>query len=233
MTMKKGLNIFLVIVMVLAIVFHFLVTQTDYISKLFGTNLNQKEVMVATKVINEGDELSPDKVTLKYIDTNLILKNPNNEDDQTYVFKTIDELNQGLVATQTIVPGEQITKSKVESKTDAANPKKLMYAITVDYLSTVGNSLYVGDKPILWHSWTEGSGSEAVKYTDKVFNVPVEILALKDGDGNLINTDRTQPAIIPSVAIIRVDESDVMKLEECMGQSGNKFFFVKEISAQQ
>jgi hypothetical protein len=108
-----------------------------------------------------------------------------------------------------------------------------MYAITVDYLSTVGNSLYVGDKPILWHSWTSGSGQDAEKYTEKVFSVPVEILALKDGDGNLINTDRTQAAIIPSVAIIRVDENDIVKLEECMGQTGNKFFFVKEISAQQ
>lgn len=231
--MKKGLNIVLIVVMVLSIVFHFLVTQTDYISRLFGIKLNQREVMVATKVINEGDELTSDKITLKYIDTDSILTNPNNKDDANYVFKSTDELSQGLVATQRIVPGEQITKDKVESTTDASNPKKLMYAITVDYLSTVGNSLYVGDKPILWHSWTSGSGQDAEKYTEKVFSVPVEILALKDGDGNLINTDRTQAAIIPSVAIIRVDESDIVKLEECMGQTGNKFFFVKEISAQQ
>lgn len=231
--MKKGLNIVLIVVMVLSIVFHFLVTQTDYISQLFGIKLNQREVMVATKVINEGDELTSDKITLKYIDTNLILTNPNNKDDANYVFKSTDELSQGLVATQRIVPGEQITKDKVESTIDASNPKKLMYAITVDYLSTVGNSLYVGDKPILWHSWTSGSGQGAEKYTEKVFSVPVEILALKDGNGNLINTDRTQAAIIPSVAIIRVDESDIVKLEECMGQTGNKFFFVKEISAQQ
>jgi len=229
--MKKG-NIVLIIIMVLAIVFHFLVTQTDYISRLFGTKLNQKEVMVATKVINQGDELSTDKVTLKYINTDEILKNPNNKDDEAFVYKSIDELAQGLVATQRIIPGEQITKDKIESKTDASNPKKLMYAITVDYLSTVGNSLYVGDKPILWHSWAEGSGEEAEKYTEKVFNVPVEILALKDGDGNKINIDRTQPSIIPSVAIIRVDESDIIKLEECMGQPDNKFFFVKDISAQ-
>lgn len=231
--MKKGLNIFLIIVMVLSVVFHFLVTQTDYISQMFGIKLNQREVMVATKVINEGDEITPDKVTLKYIDTNLILRNPNNKDDANYVFKSSDQLAQGLVATQRIVPGEQITKDKVESKSDASNPKKLMYAITVDYLSTVGNSLYVGDKPILWHSWTERTGQQTEKYTDKVFNVPVEILALKDGDGNLINTDRTQPAIIPSVAIIRVDENDIVRLEECMGLPGNKFFFVKEISPHQ
>lgn len=231
--MKKGLNIFLVTVMVLSVVFHFLVTQTDYISQLFGVKLNQRGVIVATKVINVGDEITLDKVTLKYIDTDLILKNPNNKDDADYVFRSLEQLSQGLVATQRIVPGEQITKDKVESKTDASNPKKLMYAISVDYLSTVGNSLYVGDKPILWHSWTEGSGQQAEKYTEKVFSVPVEILALKDGDGNLINTDRTQPAIIPSVAIIRVDESDIVRLEECMGLPNNKFFFVKEIATQQ
>lgn len=76
---------------------------------------------------------------------------------------------------------------------------------------------------------TEGSRNERVSLTKKVFNVPVEILELKDGNGNIINTDRRQPAVIPSVAIIRVDEDDVRELERCMSLSGNKFFFVKEV----
>ena len=227
--MKKGLNIALIIVMVLSVVFHFLVTQTDYISKLFGTNLNQKQVMIATKIIEKGEEITPDMVTLKYIDSRLVLENPVNKDDKSFVLTSMEELQEGFVASQTIVPGEQIAKSKIESKTDAANLKQLMYAISVDYLSTVGSSLYAGDKPILWHTWTEGSGNERVSLTEKVFNVPVEILELKDGNGNIINTDRRQPAVIPSVAIIRVDEDDVRELERCMSLSGNKFFFVKEV----
>lgn len=231
--MKKGLNVFLVIIMVLTIVFHFLVTQTDYISKLFGTNLNQKQVMVAAKVINKGEELTPNNVTLKYIDTQLLLRNPANKDDKSFALTNLEELEEGFVAAQTIVPGEQIVKSKLESKAEASNPKQLMYAITVDYLSTVGSSLYAGDKPILWHSWNEGSGNDKIKFTEKVFNVPVEILQLKDGNGNIINADRSQPAVIPSVAIIRVDEDDVKELEKCMSLDGNKFFFVKEVRDHQ
>lgn len=83
----------------------------------------------------------------------LVLENPVNKDDKSFVLTSMEELQEGFVVCQTIVPGEQIVKSKIESKTDAANPKQLMYAISIDYLSTVGSSLYAGDKPILWHTW--------------------------------------------------------------------------------
>lgn len=227
--MKKSLNVFLVIILVLFVTLHFIITQTDYFQKLFGINLNQKQVMVATAVINKGEEITPNKVQLMYIDTNLVLKNPSDNSDKNFVLTSLEQLKEGFVATQTIIPGEQIVKSKIESKTDAENPRQLMYAISVDYLSTVGGSLYAGDKPILWHSWTEGKGGDKVKFTEKVFNVPVEIIALKDGNGAIINTDRSKAAVIPSVAIIRVNEEDIRTLEKCMGLEGNKFFFVKEV----
>lgn len=231
--MRKALNIFSTIILFLSVVFYFLLTQTDILEKQFGLTLNKKQVVVATTVINEGEEITADKVKEVLIDADLVLVNPKNKEDKYFVKRSLKELTDvKYVAIQKIYPGEQIISGKIQTKTEADNPKKLMYAISVDYLSTVGSSLYAGDKPILWHSWIEKVGQEKIKRTEKVFNVPVEILALKNGDGQIINTDRSQPAQIPSVAIIRVDENDVRTLEKALGKPNCKFFFVKPIPVQ-
>ncbi|QUH21990.1 hypothetical protein [Alkaliphilus sp. B6464] len=228
--MKKALNIIAMIVLVLSIGLYFLMTQTNILEKKFGMKLNKKQVIVASTMINEGDAITLDNVKEILVDSELVLVNPKDSKDTNFVKKNLDELEKThYVATQKIYPGEQVITSKIQTRTEADNPKKLMYAITVDYLSTVGSSLYAGDSPILWHSWIEKVGQDEVKHTDKVFSVPVEILTLKNGDGEIINTDRSQPAQIPSVAIIRVDENDVRTLEKALGKPSNKFFFVKPV----
>ena len=214
--MKKNiLNIVLIVIMVFSVVFHFLVTQTDYIQQIFKIKLNQKQVVVSTTTITKGESIS-DKLTVKYINSDCVLEN---------AFTDIKQIKKNALAKQTIYQGEQIIADKIDSETNIYNPKKLMYAISASNLNTIGTFLYAGDKVSLWRSWN----SETGKKTDKVFELPVEIIALKDSNGNLVNYDRTRPTTIPSSIIIRVDEEDICKLEKFVSQPENKFFFVKEI----
>lgn len=212
--MKKNiLNIILILVMVITVIFHFLVTQTDYVQKAFGINLNQKQVVIAKEMIAEGEEITPDKIVSIYMDVKYIIKNAYTEREQ---------IENIVIASQAIYPGEQIVEGKVRSKFNAYNPKKLMYGISVDNLSTMGNFLYAGDKVSLWKSYNGGM-------TEKVFEEQIEIIALKNRRGDTINYDKTKPTDIPNTVIIRVDENDIKVLEETLSKSGNKFFFVKEI----
>lgn len=228
--MKKVLNILAIFILVAAVGLYFVMTQTSILEDRFNLHLDKTKVVVSTKVIEEGDLITSDSVTEIMIDTDLVLKNPVDEKDVSFVKASADDvLSIGYVASQKIYPGEQIITSKIETQVEAENPKQMMYAIAVDYLSTVGSSLYAGDAPILWHTWSEKNGQEEVKFTEKVFGVPVEILSLKDGNGEVINTNRNEAPMIPSIAIIRVDENDVIKLETALSNQGNKFFFVKPI----
>jgi len=228
--MKKVLNILAIIILVATVGLYFVMTQTSILEDKFNLHLDKTKVVVSTKVIEAGDLITSDSITEVMIDTEFILKNPIDEKDSNFVKANADDvLSVGYVASQKIYPGEQIIATKIKTQVEAENPKQMMYAITVDYLSTVGSSLYAGDTPILWHSWSEKNGQDEVKFTEKVFGVPVEILSLKDGNGEVINVNRNEPAMIPSIAIIRVDENDVIALETALSNQGNKFFFVKPI----
>lgn len=228
--MKKILNILAIFILVMAVGLYFVMTQTTILEEQFGVHLDKTKVVVATKAIEVGDLITSDSIAEVLVDTEQLIKNPDDPNDYSFVVKDSPLLLEtGYVASQKIYPGEQLIASKIKTKEDAENPKKMMYAIAVNYLSTVGSSLYAGDTPILWHTWSERSGQDEVKFTEKVFGFPVEILTLKDGNGEIINTDKNKPAEIPSVAIIRVDENDVIKLESALAKESNKFFFVKPI----
>lgn len=228
--MKKVMNILAIMVLVATVGLYFVMTQTSILEDKFNLHLDKTKVVVSTRVIEAGDLITSDSITEVMIDTEFVLKNPIDEKDSNFVKASADDLlSVGYVASQKIYPGEQIITTKIKTQVEAENPKQMMYAITVDYLSTVGSSLYAGDTPILWHSWSEKNGQDETKFTEKVFGVPVEILSLKDGNGEVINVNRNEPALIPSIAIIRVDENDVITLETALSNQGNKFFFVKPI----
>lgn len=209
--MKKNIiNIILIFIMLLAVIFHFLVTQTDYIEQIFGIKLNKKEVVVVKENIYKGDKITEDKIAIDYVDIDFIIEG------------ALTDVNQArnFIATQDIYEKEQISKNKIESEEKDKNPKKLIYSISVNNLTAIGNFLYVGDSVMLWYVHNGKTG--------KVFDDSIEIVALRDKSGNAVNYNKSQPTSMPNSVIIRVDEDDIKKLEEYSSQ-GKKFFFVKEI----
>lgn len=221
--MKKVLNTIAMVFVVVLICLYFIANQTDWLDRNFGIHLNKTKVVVAKQFIEQGTALSPDLFKEVYINTQFVVKGNRSN----FVFHNIKDIPSGYVAKTDIYPNEQITIAKIEKQQDYTNPKQLMYAINVDYLSSVGASLYCGDKAYLWHTYEVREGNTSIKKTEKVFPYPIEILYLKDNNGNIINTNRNITPQIPTIAILRVDENDIIRLEECASYSNNKFFFVK------
>lgn len=221
--MKKKSTIYILIVIIAILtIFNFIATQTDVLQKTFGIYLNSAPVLVATKTFYENDTITPDGVEVKYVPKDFLLANPDTSDTSTYVLTNVKQLEQGLVAKDMIVQGEQIAVKRLMPASELQNTKTLVYPITIDYYGAAGNSLYVNDKAYLFYTYTD----KETTVTEKLYDGEITIVDLKNSDGLSINKNRAEAAVIPSSAFIRVEENDIVKIN-ALKQKGAIFFFVK------
>lgn len=222
--MKKKSTIYILsIVLILLTIFNFVATQTNVLQKYFGLYLNSRPVLVATKTLHQNDPITEDAVIVKYVSKDFFLKNPDSNDTSTYVLTDKEQLKQGLIAKETILAGEQIAVKRLLPASELENTKTSIYPINIDYLGAAGNTLYVGDNAELWYKYKDKDNF----VTDKLFNDKITVTRLKNSDGVDVNKDRNQVAVIPSLAFIRVEDSDIKKIED-LKNKGAIFFFVKE-----